>query len=1570
MNRSTFVETLTADGFASATEIAAVEKQIPQYDAADAQPLARALAQTGKLTKFQAAALYQGRGKSLIYGDYVVLDRVGAGGMGQVFKARHRRMDRLVALKVMSQTAMKSPDSVKRFEREVKAAAKLTHPNIVHAYDAGVQDGVYYLVMELVDGADLSSLLKKHGKLGLKQGCGFIAQAARGFAAAHAKGVVHRDIKPGNLLVDREGNVKVLDMGLARFDDGGVGGVMAEGELTEVGAVMGTVDYMAPEQALNTRHADAKSDVYGLGCTLYRVITGESVFAGETLVEKVLAHREQPIPSLRRVRPDAPAVLDQLLSRMLAKKPQDRPTMQEVADRLAALDFGASGNSGIGLSGALPQPSNAEPSGIGLAPAPVFPGAPTFSGLPPPPRAQVLAAAPPRKRSNLPLLAIAGGGALLVCFGIWVYIKDQDGNTIAAVQVPEQGSVSVVSGTATPAVAVSPAPKPTNATPLSATPPLSTVPAPLASSTVAPVTPYGLTQRPSSGVTAITPAPQAPGATALSTAVAGAPAGEDQVKIFSSQAYQRRPLAELFVTQSAPDYLRDKTPFLMIHENNRANVTTGGVGFRPTRSGPLYMAVSWNDDGAIDEKLRVHIMDDAALQSRGWKPVGQTVFRTLMEPPLPQPLDEPYTVYVKNCVAGENLAARTRKYRPPVFFLTNSAGPSTAVAQSPVNEAHPAAAPPRAVTDPASERATALAVLAKQGRIKVRVGGQFVRDYIDVPASLPTQPFELVEVSFYNIAAAGDQDLALIRNATAIEILVLNNTQVTDQGLAALRNLKQLRTIKLAGTQVRGPGLVHLAGLTQLRDLIFADRSVDDSVAQTIGMLPQLEHFELVRTQVSNFSFLRSLPNVTNLNFGGSPVRDLAGFETLSKLKTLALGRTEISDEDVPALQNLISLETLNLSETNVTDASVPYLEKLTSLKMLNLKDTYVTGAGAARLRTALPPQCNLMIATRAGSPPPPTRAPPPIAAAAPSAMPTVHSALGAALAPAVRVPVPDAAAQQKALALVKEVFQADYAAAKTPEQKAALAAKLTDQANQTQDDPASRYVLLNEARTLALDGASAEALQSALQSLIRNYEVAASTTLVEGWTALTKRPRVDPSTFQLLFNEASIAFDEAVIAAKFDDAKRFGDFALTITRRLSNAAAETKETTQRNAALAVRQKEWPGILAAAEKLSSSPDDAEANLTLARYRALVENDWPHAFPLYAKCGEEVLAKLATKSIGVHGDAAAQSAAQTAMGDEWWNVAQVAKAPQRPELLAAADYWYGLAAPGLSGLQKSRVDKRVAEIEAAIPARILPATRLPQDAAAAANPVAGSSAPPGFDVRAMPVRGGLGDAPSAGPPRTLSLGGPASPGTSTAPGASAAPGMPTSTPPVKVVPVITASIGPVVALPPPKRNLQPGLGVREYAAQPNQIDRNLYTGWVEPADLGNHVGNPYVVSSLDWKYDVERNAIASGFIDIQTPGEYTFRTTTHFARGLLYINGAIVNPFRQVGAGVTKVVLPRGLLSLHSYAFPYTRGVIKVEWIPPGQTEFTAIPSNLLFYDTTGKLPPLPPRKPDATTPAN
>ncbi|MDB5338086.1 MAG: stkP 3 [Planctomycetaceae bacterium] len=305
----------------------------PQACPKDAEELAKELVRKKKLTRFQAEEVYKGKGKSLVLGNYVLLEKIGSGGMGQVFKAEHRRMKRVVAIKLLPAAMTRDKASIARFEREVEAAAKISHANIVAAHDADCFDGVHFLVMELVEGSDLSAVVKKNGPLSVEQSINFILQAARGLEAAHKKGIVHRDIKPANLLLDNNGVVKILDMGLARLSLDGNDAPQAD--LTSTGMIMGTVDYMSPEQALDTKSADARSDIYALGCSLYFLLTGKSTYDGDTLMKKLLAHREQPLPSLRAVRPEATEQLDFAFKKMVAKKVEDR--LQSMADVIVEL---------------------------------------------------------------------------------------------------------------------------------------------------------------------------------------------------------------------------------------------------------------------------------------------------------------------------------------------------------------------------------------------------------------------------------------------------------------------------------------------------------------------------------------------------------------------------------------------------------------------------------------------------------------------------------------------------------------------------------------------------------------------------------------------------------------------------------------------------------------------------------------------------------------------------------------------------------------------------------------------------------------------------------------------------------------------------------------------------------------------------------------------------------------------------------------------------------------------------------------------------------------------------------
>ena len=309
------------------------------------ETFARELVRMGHLTEFQAAEVCRGKADQLMLGDYLLIDQIGHGGMGEVFRARHGMMNREVAIKLMQPESMNSFEHVQRFRREVEAAAQLTHPNIVSAFDAGEFAGHYFLVMEYVRGQDLRRCIRKNGPLPTPLVLNYLIQAAQGLEYAHKRGVIHRDVKPSNLLLADDGAVKVLDLGLSLMC-GGVGadaaGSMTQSELTESGQVMGTVDFMSPEQALNAHDVDPRCDVYSLGCTLHFLLTGLPPYLGESMMSRLVAHREHPIPQLTSRGLPVSQRLNDLFRSMMAKKAEDRlPSMSEVIAglRLCLMDL-------------------------------------------------------------------------------------------------------------------------------------------------------------------------------------------------------------------------------------------------------------------------------------------------------------------------------------------------------------------------------------------------------------------------------------------------------------------------------------------------------------------------------------------------------------------------------------------------------------------------------------------------------------------------------------------------------------------------------------------------------------------------------------------------------------------------------------------------------------------------------------------------------------------------------------------------------------------------------------------------------------------------------------------------------------------------------------------------------------------------------------------------------------------------------------------------------------------------------------------------------------------------------
>jgi serine/threonine protein kinase len=340
------IQNLAESGLMSLEEITKIHESLRSLELRTADEFAKELVKLEHLTKLQAAAVLKGKTKNLVFGEYVVLEKVGSGGMGQVFRAKHKQSGKIVALKVLSADAVKNRRLIERFKKEAKAASRLKHPNVVRAYEAGKINRIRYLVMEYVDGENMLERVKRKGPLPIDEVIHCVLHAARGLEYAHGKNIIHRDIKPSNLLRDkRNGRIKVLDMGLARVDDG-----EEEDEdairLTIPGQMLGTARFMAPEQIEDARKSDIPSDVYSLACTMYYLLRGKAPYSGETIAHTLMAHVSAPVPNLCKKRKDVPAWLGEIFTKMMAKSPDDR--YQTMGDLVIAVqdNLGADMHSG------------------------------------------------------------------------------------------------------------------------------------------------------------------------------------------------------------------------------------------------------------------------------------------------------------------------------------------------------------------------------------------------------------------------------------------------------------------------------------------------------------------------------------------------------------------------------------------------------------------------------------------------------------------------------------------------------------------------------------------------------------------------------------------------------------------------------------------------------------------------------------------------------------------------------------------------------------------------------------------------------------------------------------------------------------------------------------------------------------------------------------------------------------------------------------------------------------------------------------------------------------------------
>lgn len=388
-----FFDLLQKSSLLSKEHLAGVAGSIRQ--GTDLKTLVRNLVRDQRLTRWQAKQLLAGRHEFFL-GKYKLLDELGSGGVGRVYLAEHVQMRRRVAIKTLTQSSRNDRGAISRFLSEARTIAALNHPNIIQAFDVDSDGDCYYLVMEYVEGKDLEQMVAEQGPLDYEVLADYVQQAADGLAHAHEQGIVHRDVKPANLLVDAQGTVKILDLGMARLvDDPKTRAESAVGD-----EMLGTVDYVSPEQALGGDNIDHRSDIYSLGCTMYFLLTGHPPFPEGSAVERLMKHQKKEPASIQNDRPDVPAGLAKICRKMMAKNPDERFASAEAV--VEALEKWLSEHRRSQAAPAQPEGRRASPPAIGEAAGlKTRPSAapPVRRGAPPPARR---AAEPPPLEADGP----------------------------------------------------------------------------------------------------------------------------------------------------------------------------------------------------------------------------------------------------------------------------------------------------------------------------------------------------------------------------------------------------------------------------------------------------------------------------------------------------------------------------------------------------------------------------------------------------------------------------------------------------------------------------------------------------------------------------------------------------------------------------------------------------------------------------------------------------------------------------------------------------------------------------------------------------------------------------------------------------------------------------------------------------------------------------------------------------------------------------------------------------------------------------------------------------------------